>query len=236
MNRTRTLSSFVLGLSLIAAAAATPAEAAGRVGPIKVKLTARDQARLKRLKSDHRRQIGPHTHDEYGRRYVDRAGNPTQVGYTPVVDLPITEASSQAGVRWRKLKDPRMEGVKGPTVFEVEGIDQAGGEINMVLTGSASGHVMSENWGGRPFADVQRYADTDIVHLTHRAPGATSTTSVVRTKSQGFVTQEGFSINLSEKGTHDFYYYRRASSDAPGSGGGEEESEPELRHVQIIVK
>ena len=224
MTHTRTLLSFVLGLSLIAAAAAAPAEASGgRVGPLRVRLTPKDSRRLARLKSDHRAQIGPHQ-------------TPTGItGFTPVVDLHIAEASSQAGVRWRKTQDPRF-GTKGPTIFEVEGIDKAGGEINMVLTGSASGHVMNPHWGGRPFAEVQRYADTDIVHLTHRAPGARTTTSVVRTKSQGFVTQEGFSINLSEKGTHDFYYFRRAASDAPGSGGGEEGSEPELRHVQIIVK
>ncbi|HUS64887.1 MAG TPA: hypothetical protein VMZ28_10115 [Kofleriaceae bacterium] len=221
MTRTRTLFSFVLGLSLIAAAAATPAEAAGgRVGPLKVKLTAKDQRRLSRLKADHRAQIGPHR---------------TQTGitgFTPVVDLHIAEASSQAGVRWKKLSDPRT-GTKGPTVFEVTGIDQAGGEVNMVLTGSASGHVMNPHWGGRPFAEVQRYADSDTVNLTHRAPGARTTTPVVRIKSQGFVTQEGFSVNLSEKGTHDFFYFRTGAN---GGGSGGEGSEPELRHVQIIVK
>ena len=230
MTRYRTALSVVLGLTFIAAAATTAD--AGRVSPIKAQLSPRDKARLARLKADHRRQIGPHTTDEYGRRLVNEAGQPVTVGYTPVVDLHIADGS---GVRWKKLKDPRT-GIKGPTVFEVEGIDAAGGEISMVLTGSASGHVMSPNWGGRPFAEVQRYANSDIVHLTHRAPGARTSTSVVRTKSQGFVTQEGFTIELKEKGTHDFFYFRRAASDAPGSGGGEEGSEPELRHVQIIVK
>lgn len=232
MTRTRTMLAAALGLTFIVAAAAGQSEASGRVVPLKATLSAKDKARLNRLKRDHRAQIGPHTTDEYGRRLVNEQGQPVTVGYTPVVDLHIAEAS---GVRWTKKHDPR-DGSKGPTVFEVEGIDKVGGEIHMVLTGSASGHVMSPNWGGRPFADVQRYADTDIVHLTHRAPGARTSTSVVRTKSHGFVTQEGFTINLKEKGTHDFFYFRRAASDAPGSGGGEEGSEPELRHVQIIVK
>lgn len=236
MKRYRNALSIALGLSLVALAAAAPAEAAGRVGPLRAKLTPKDKARLQRLKDSHRRQIGPHTHDEYGRRYVNDAGNPISLGFTPVVDLHIAEASSIAGVRWKKIKDPRQSGVKGPTVFEVEGLDQAGGVLDIVMTGSASGHVHNPAWGGRPFSDVERYANSDMVHLTHKRPGAKSSESLVRIKSQGFVTQEGFSVQITEKGTHDFYYFRRAANDAPGSGGGEEGSEPELRHVQIVVK
>jgi hypothetical protein len=220
MKRHLNALSFAVGVTLLAMAAASPAHAAGRVSPIKVKLTAKDKARLNRLALSHRQQIGPHQ------------TSTGITGFTPVVDLHIAEASSQAGVRWKKLKDPRT-GIKGPTVFEVEGIDKAGGELHMVLTGSASGHVMNPHWGGRPFAEVQRYASSDIVHLTHRAPGASRTEPVVTTKSQGFVTQEGFSIALKEKGTHDFFYFRTGGN---GGGSGGEGSEPELRHVQIIVK
>ena len=55
MTRYRTALSVVLGLTFIAAAAVSAD--AGRVSPIKAKLSTNDKLRLARLKGDHRRQI-----------------------------------------------------------------------------------------------------------------------------------------------------------------------------------
>ena len=212
MNR-RTVLSIVLSLSAFTAFA-VDAQANGRVAPRlnpnRVRLSQRDHTRL----------------DRTARRFESEI----RQQFTPVVDLHIAEASSNAGVRWRKVQDPRY-GTKGPTVFEVEGIDKAGGELEIVLSGGASGHVMQQQYGGRPMSVVEGYGQNDTVYLTHRRPGQTRTERVVQVRSRGLVTQEGFNVKL-EKGTHDFFYFRGG----PTEGSGGEGSEPELRHVQIIVK
>jgi hypothetical protein len=212
VNR-RTVLSLVLSLSAFTAFA-VDAKANGprapRLNPNRVRLSQRDHARL----------------DRTARRFESEI----RQQFTPVVDLHIAEASSSAGVRWRKIQNPRF-GTKGPTIFEVEGIDKAGGELEMVLSGGASGHVMQQQYGGRSFSVVEGYGQNDTVYLTHRRPGQTRTERVVQTRSRGLVTQEGFNVKL-EKGTHDFFYFRGGPNEASGGEG----SEPELRHVQIVVK
>ena len=213
MNRRNVLSALALGLSAVTLLAAAPeaeANRPARLNPNRVRLSQRDHHRLastaRRFESEIRQQ------------------------FTPVVDLHIAEASSNAGIRWRKVQNPRF-GTKGPTIFEVTGIDKAGGEIEMVLSGGASGHVMQSTYGGRPFSVVEGYGQNDTVYLTHRRPGQTRTERVVQVKSRGLVTQEGFVVKL-EKGTHDFFYFRGGANESSGGEG----SEPELRHVQIVVK
>lgn len=218
IRRTFLLTSFALA-SLLVAGTATTAHAqartqARRFGPLKAALSAKDKARLQRTAARHRSEIGPFTLSD---------GKTT--GFTPVVDLHIAEASSTAGIRWKKTNDSYLN--KGPTTFEIEGIDKAGGELHLVLTGSASGHVMNPTYGGRPFSVVEDYGKNDMVYLSHRRPGKSATERVVSIKSRGLVTQEGFTVSGLEKGEHNFFYFRSGTSEG---------SEPELRQVKIIVK
>ncbi|HLU65882.1 MAG TPA: hypothetical protein VKZ63_06385 [Kofleriaceae bacterium] len=212
MHRTSSLR-VALSLSLAAAfllAAAAESAHAQRVRANRVKLGRADQARLSRTATRFEREI--------------------RAKYTPVVDLHITQRSQDAGVRFRKVKNPRR-GDSGPTVFEVTGVDKAGGEIEMVLSGGASGHVMQPKYGGRPMSVVEGYGKSDTVYLTHKRPGASRSTEVVKVQSRGLVTQEGFKVKL-EKGTHHFYYFRGGPNERSGGEG----SEPELRQVTIHVK
>ncbi len=215
MNRRIVLSAVTLLLSAVTVLAAVPEAEANRVAPTRlnpnrVRLSRNDHHRLERTAVRFEREI--------------------RQQFTPIVDLHIAEASSQAGVRWRKVQNPRI-GTPGPTIFEVTGIDKAGGEIEIVMSGGASGHVMQPKYGGRSMSVVEGYGQNDTVYLTHKRPGASRSERLVQTKSRGLVTQEGFVVKL-EKGTHDFYYFRGGPNESSGGEG----SEPELRHVQIVVK
>ncbi len=190
------------------AAAPSDVAAGGRVGPLKARLGLRDRIRLfKKARTTEAIIRG---------------------GHTPPVDLHIARASLRAGIRWRKL-DSRYPDAQ---VFEVEGIDKAGGEIHLVMSAPASGHVMQPKYGGRPFSVVEDYAANDTIFLTHKAPGATSSERILSIPSRGLVTRHGFTVNVSEKGPHTFWYFRGGATG--GSGG--EGSEPGLRKVTFIVK
>jgi hypothetical protein len=149
--------------------------------------------------------------------------------FTPHVDLHIAEATLDKGVVFRKTSNPRR-GTKGPTVFQIYGLDQAGGELQLVLSGGVSGHVMQPTWGGRPFSVVEAYGMNDTIHLTHLAPGASQSARLLAVKSRGLVTQEGFTVKLGQ-GQHSFFYFRGGPNEASGGEG----SEPELRRVDMIV-
>lgn len=175
------------------------------------RLTSRDTQRLNRTAS----------------RFVQEI----RAKFTPVVDLHFTQASTDAGVRFRKISDPRT-GASGPTVIKVTGVEKAGGVVHMVMSGGASGHVMQPKYGGRPMSTVEQYGKSDTVHLNHKPPGASRSTSIIQAQSEGLVTQKPFSVKLT-KGTHNFFYFR--SNGGMGGSGGEG-SEPELRQVQLIVE
>ncbi len=149
--------------------------------------------------------------------------------FTPVVDLHIPDAMRQSGVTMSYVNRPYSG--KGPTIIKLQGADKLNGPLELVMTGGASGHVMQQTYGGRPFSTVEKYGREDTVHLTYKKPGASSSEHVVQVKSRGLVTQEGFTVTPT-KGTHNFYYFRTS----PSGGSGGEGSEPELRHVQIIVE
>jgi hypothetical protein len=206
-DRLRTL--FVALSAVVALGAAADAAHAQRLKPNGVRISASDQYRL-----------------DYTAARFDRE---IRGQHTPVVDLHITEASQRAGVRWAKTQNPRY-GTKGPTVFELRGVGAAGGEVDLVLSGGASGHVLQPHYGGRPFSVVEGYGKNDTVHLTLMRPGKTQSESVVRTQSRGLVTQEAFKVKLG-KGEHNFYYFRTAPTESSGGEG----SEPELRQVTFKV-
>jgi hypothetical protein len=197
----------VAGLLLVAGAERAEAQ---RLKPNKVKLTPKDKARLDRTAVRFEREI--------------------RAKFTPVADLHIAEASLNAGVRFRKVQNPRT-GSQGPTVFEVTGVEKAGGEVNLVLSGGASGHVMQQKYGNRPMSVVEGYGKSDTVYLTHKAPGAARSVEVVKVQSRGLVTQEGFAVKL-QKGEHVFNYFRGGPTERSGGEG----SEPELRQIKVIVK
>ena len=198
-------------VALGAGASAAHAQRAERVRPNNVKLTAKDNARLDRTAARFEREI--------------------RAKYTPVVDLHITEGTLARGVQFKKVQNPRL-GTKGPTVFEVTGVDKAGGTVDMVMSGGASGHVMQSHYGGRPLSVVEEYGRTDQVHLTYKGPGDATSREIINTQSRGLVTQEGFSMKLG-KGEHTFFYFRGKPG---GEASGGEGSEPELRQVKLIVK
>jgi len=149
--------------------------------------------------------------------------------FTPVVDIHVPEAMRQAGVTMSYVNRPYSG--SGPTIIKMQGADKLNGSLELVMSGGASGHVMQPKYGGRAFSTVEQYGREDTVHLTYKQPGASSSQHVVQVKSRGLVTQEGFTVTPT-KGTHNFYYFRTSANG--GSGG--EGSEPELRHVQIIIE
>lgn len=146
--------------------------------------------------------------------------------FTPVVDLHITKASRDAGVKIKTINGAYSG--SGGQHYEISGAN--GREVELVMTGGASGHVMQPKYGGVPMSTVEQYGKSDTVMLTHKAPGASGTKPVVQVPSRGLVTQEGFKVKLT-KGEHTFYYFRRG----PRGGSGGEGSEPELRTVKFTV-
>jgi len=207
-RHSRVLVPLFLALGFVAAAGG--AARAQTLRANSVKLSAKDSARLQQTAKRFEREI--------------------RAKYTPVVDLHITEGSQAAGIRFAKVNNPRM-GAKGGTVFEVTGVEKAGGQIDLVLTGGASGHVMQDHYGGRPLSVVEGYGQSDTIHLTYKAPGSSRSMEVLNVKSRGLVTQEGFTLKLG-KGEHNFWYFRGG----PREGSGGEGSEPELRQITFKVK
>jgi hypothetical protein len=182
--------------------------AGGRSGPLKARLGVRDRIRLfKKARTTEAIVRG---------------------GHTPPVDLHIARASVRAGITWRKVGG----GYPDAQVFELDGVDRAGGELHLVMSAPASGHVMQKKYGGRPFSVVQDYAANDTIYLTHTGPGATTSESVLKIPSRGLVTREGFTVDIREKGPHTFWYFRGGPNDRSGGEG----SEPGLRKVTFIVK
>lgn len=150
--------------------------------------------------------------------------------HTAVVDVRLPEGMYAKGVSASYVNSPYSG--SGPTIIKLTGAEKLGGSLELVMTGGASGHVMNPHYGGRPMSEVEKYGREDTVNLTYKKPGASQSEHVVQVQSRGLVTQEGFKINPT-KGTHNLYYFRTAPS---GSGSGGEGSEPELRHVQIVVE
>jgi hypothetical protein len=212
MTQPHRLRAILVALAAVVALGAATDANAQRLRPGPVKISARDKVRLDRLATTFEGHIrGKHT---------------------PVVDIHITEASQNAGVRFTKTSDPRYIGATpaGHTTFELRGVAAAGGEVELVLSGGASGHVQQPTYGGRPFSVVQAYGRDDTIHLTQRSTGASRSSSLIRTQSRGLVTQEGFKAKL-VKGENNFYYFRTASRESSGGEG----SEPELRQVTFKV-
>lgn len=209
MKRRHTLR-ILFAAAFLAGALAAPAavQAGGRAGPLKARLGLRDRLRLWKKASAHEAVV--------------------RDGHTPPVDFHIARASVRAGVRWRKVTRASRDQAQ---VFEVEGIDQAGGELHLVMTAPASGHVMQPKYGGRPWSVVEDYAANDIIYVTHKPPGAGGSEPILELQSRGLVTREGFTANVREKGEHTFWYFRGGRNARTFEG-----TEPGLRKVTFIVK
>ncbi|MBT8493976.1 MAG: hypothetical protein KJO07_13060 [Deltaproteobacteria bacterium] len=148
--------------------------------------------------------------------------------FTPVVNIHATEGTRASGVQFNVTSNPQA-GAKGPTVIEVAG--GAGKEVELVMSGGASGHVMQPKYGGRSMSVVEGYGKNDTVYLHHKAPGASAAKEIVKVQSRGLVTQEGFKLKLT-KGTHNLFYFRGGPNERSGGVG----TEPELRQVTLVVK
>ena len=209
MTRRHTLP-VLLAAAVLAASLAAPSIslAGGRAGPLKARLGLRDKLRLWKKASAHEAVV--------------------KGGHTPPVDFHIARASVRAGVKWRKVAHASA---KDAQVFEVEGIDKAGGELHLVMTAPASGHVMQPKYGGRPWSVVEDYAANDMIYVTHKAPGGASSERILELQSRGLVTREAFTVNVREKGPHTFWYFRGGKNASTFEG-----TEPGLRKVTFIVK